>query len=740
MAFRPFFVLITVQLTGLLRAQVPSEVIPLTATTTVDPPAITLHWPSDPAVTGYSLYYRSPDEGSWILGLELPGSATSFIDQGVSIGEVWEYMLVAGKAYPYERTVCVPVGQQVTFTIRDEMMDGLCCTFGDGSWSVWACGEQQAHGAAFTTTDAATFTVCGISGCSDVTVHIEPDVFVDPLEWELVNAAGTVLASDHDMPAPRFGVITAGIEVPADEHPGAVLLVVENTVAAALPDELARLRTDLQEEGWQTARIDVSGSSSPQEVKQAILQAQQAMPDLKALFLLGEVPVPYAGKVAPDGHLPDHLGAWPADLYYGELNGDWTDATLTATMASSSSNHNVPGDGKFDQSILPDDVDLMVGRVDLFGLPSFPVDGIELTRRYLDRSHAFRKGIIPYERRAWVDENFPEYEFDCVIHRSCIPMFGADRVAHGDFVTSQLAAAPVWLMGGGGGSHTGANGVATTQELAGTWLNGIFGHLFGSYFGDWDRTDNFLRATVAAGMLGSVWGGQELNFHNMALNAPIGSAVRRSQNASYRTAGRQGRGIHVALMGDPTLRPFPIAPVTGLQTVAVDWGTELQWDVHPLADRGYAVYRRAGADQAFERLPNGLTASNSFFDPAPLAGASEYMVRPMDLDTSASGTFVRMGPGSTLASWSTGLATVDPSIADLQVAPLPSTGTFTVRSRSDRTIRSLKLLDLGGRPVAARAEVRGASGTVSTDAAAGWYVLQVDVADRMVRTPVIIAR
>lgn len=46
------------------------------------------------------------------------------------------------------------------------------------------------------------------------------------------------------------------------------------------------------------------------------------------VFLLGRVPVPYSGDIAPDGHQNDHRGAWPCDGYYACLEGIWTDNTV----------------------------------------------------------------------------------------------------------------------------------------------------------------------------------------------------------------------------------------------------------------------------------------------------------------------------------------------------------------------------------------------------------------------------
>ena len=87
-------------------------------------------------------------------------------------------------------------------------------------------------------------------------------------------------------------------------------------------------------------------------VNQCLLYLGVLSPENKnhSLFLLGHVPVPYSGNINPDGH-PDHQGAWPADGYYADMDGTWTDISVNNTVATGTRNDNVPGDGKFDQSI-----------------------------------------------------------------------------------------------------------------------------------------------------------------------------------------------------------------------------------------------------------------------------------------------------------------------------------------------------------------------------------------------------
>ncbi|HWQ93717.1 MAG TPA: fibronectin type III domain-containing protein, partial [Clostridia bacterium] len=167
-----------------------------------------------------------------------------------------------------------------------------------------------------------------------------------------------------------YGYIASGIELPPTEYRGKLLLVVDRTYARELAMELSRLQQDLAGDGWTVVRLDVNRDDSPVAVKSRIKAEYDADPgNVKSVFLFGRVPVPYSGNVVPDGHNPDHQGAWPADGYYGDMDGLWTDNSVEITCATDVRNRNVPGDGKFDPSAFPSAIELMVGRVDLANMP-----------------------------------------------------------------------------------------------------------------------------------------------------------------------------------------------------------------------------------------------------------------------------------------------------------------------------------------------------------------------------------
>ena len=718
----------------------PSQVVPLTAQVDANAPSITLQWPAAGDAPFFQVKRKSLDAPQWEVRAELPGTATTFVDQEVAIGEVWEYVVVRSDRLPTMDTVCVAAGTNITFTIHDTGGNGLCCWTSDGHWEIHACGELIARGGEFGFQDQFSFTMCGTSQCEELVVKIYPDHSFDEISWQVTSDQDVVLGSGMPGMAPRFGYILTGIEVPAVEQQGTLIMLVEASVSEPLTEELARLEKDLIGEGWLVVRHDVDADLPPMKVKDLIQATANATEDLRAVFLIGHVPVPYSGKIAPDEH-SDHVGAWPADLYYAELNGEWTDDSLVWSPGSvSTRNHNVPGDGKFDQSTLPSDVDLILGRVDLRDLPILGVDEVELLREYLDRDHAFRSGESQFQRRAVIDEHFSSLDHESAVYRSCIPMFGEGQVYEAPFIATLSTTPHLWAMAGGPGSYTSAAGVGSSTDIANTQLNGAFAHLLGSYFGDWDVPNNFMRSILGKGMLGVVWGLQEMAFHHMALGLPIGESVRRSQNSHYETYERHGRLVHLALMGDPTLALLPIKRVDHLMVDSTPNGILLNWS--PVDDDilGYHVFRRAADTEHFQRITDTPVQTTTFLDPTTIFGDLHYMVRPLKLEFTASGSYYVLGTGA-LAEISYTVGMQEERRSDLKVFPSPSQGIFTISIPEWEQNWDVRLFGLSGHEVTIWTERTRTGMQVHSEAADGLYILQVDDgAGNSYRVPVTIVR
>ena len=135
-----------------------------------------------------------------------------------------------------------------------------------------------------------------------------------------------------------------------------IVLLVDSTFTQSLASEIARWISDVSAEGWTVIRHDVPRTDTPPQVKARILADYASdSQNVKAVFIIGHVAVPYSGNIAPDGHTPQHQGAYPCDGYYGSISmsGNWTDSTVNVTVAEKQANWNTPGDGKFDLSVLP---------------------------------------------------------------------------------------------------------------------------------------------------------------------------------------------------------------------------------------------------------------------------------------------------------------------------------------------------------------------------------------------------
>jgi hypothetical protein len=253
-----------------------------------------------------------------------------------------------------------------------------------------------------------------------------------------------------------YGYVQTGIDVPLVEDRGTVILIVDSTMAAPLAAELVRLQQDLVGDGWAVLRHDVARIDPVTHVKSLIKADYDADPTrVRAVFLFGHIPVPYSGKLNPDTH-PDHVGAWPADAYYGDMTGKWTDTTVNYTQTLNTDRvdaarlSNYPGDGKFDQSTIPGAVVLEVGRVDLANMPGRATAGgpatfaseEELLRQYLNKDHNFRHGRINVQRRAIVGDYFGirgGEAFSASGYRSFAPLVGAEKVANFNLVADKTA-------------------------------------------------------------------------------------------------------------------------------------------------------------------------------------------------------------------------------------------------------------------------------------------------------------
>ncbi len=469
---------------------------------------------------------------------------------------------------------------------------------------------------------------------TNATVFIDSDVVVGKA-YEYRVAKDFRLGTIKDK---AFGYSVTGIRVPVKVLRGTVLLVVDETMADPLKSELARLQTDLRLEGWRVIRTDVSRTAKVEDIRQWIFDQYIADEQrVRSVFLFGRVPVPYSGNFNPDAH-PDHKGAWPADVYYGEMFAEWSDTEIdNDTTASRPENKNIPGDGKFDHSLIPDEVALEVGRVDLSGLSNFAKSETELLRQYLDKNHAFRHGLLTAPSRALVDDNFNAFggeAFSTTAWRNFPNFVGLDSIKAKDWFETMSEEAYLWAYACGGGWYQGANGVGSTQDFATRGSKSIFNIMFGSYFGDWDVENSFLRAPLATshGLI-NVWAGRpHWHMYPLSIGETFGYVTRMTQNnAGEYVTNYFYNMVHIALMGDPTLKmQYGVERPEVMQVTSSDQARiNVRWSKVPGNKDGYLIFRGSRIDGQFIQITPEPITDTFIVDAQPFVDTNIYQVRAL---------------------------------------------------------------------------------------------------------------
>ncbi len=384
----------------------------------------------------------------------------------------------------------------------------------------------------------------------------------------------------HDAPPFRAdGTLIAGVHVPSPSRDFGVAIIVDGAILPQIEGEIAQLEGDLAAEGYMHERVVTRVDEPPLELRARIaLLAQRASKPLKYALLVGHVPVPYAGQINPDGHrgggTESHRGAWPADVLYGEPTAVLTDESVDTRndpYPVPERTMNIPGDGRFDQSHTPIDPSIAVGRIDFTRLPALAPRGeIELLKAYFARNHRYRTDPSRFAREAVAHDGFDidlrgragseQYRSIAAAgYRSLAPLVGPEHVRDEPFLGPASRAPLLFAYAAAPGHFDALQDVARTEDFATRSSSAAFVLLFGSYFGDWDTQDNLLRGALATGeTLVALWhGGPPFELGGLRFGETFGEALLRTQRARDEEGQRVGSSVHIALLGDPTLRLPP---------------------------------------------------------------------------------------------------------------------------------------------------------------------------------------
>lgn len=535
-------------------------------------------------------------------------------------------------------------------------------------------------------------------------------------EYRIMKAKGNVVRA--------VGYVAAGMAIPLTNYKRNILLLVDSSTYNGIDTNTwKQLKNDYYMDGYGVDLKLISEYSKPPAIKSVISGWNSVNRSLNnQVLLIGRVPVPYSGTMLantvdlpPDAH-PDHGGAWPTDLYYAEMDGIWNDNGTMVTNVTRDANKNVPGDGKFDPHFIPDDIDIQIGRVDFRMLPSQGKSDIVLVEQYLRKLHNYKSSQFKATERAFISDNFGYLGGEMPMRsgwNNASAIVGMNNITNtGNYFDSTKAKDWLWANTMGGGSFTNCSGVGSAGQFTDS-IQAVFNVSFGSYFGDWNTSDNFLRSCLASKgtTLTNVWAHRpHWYFHQMALGLQIGHSVITAQNnltdltLSSGYIGSWGgnyldRRISMNLMGDPTLRlRYPSMPsnLTATKTnnntqVSLSWSASNEPGLS-----GYNIYRTNKKGDVYYGINSTPVTGLSFTDTDPYNGTNYYVVKAVKMENGPCGTYMNSSLGiltevSGVNGSNTGISA--PKISALSIYPNPSTGIVHIQGSENAQV---KIYDIKG--------------------------------------------
>src|SRR5580765_211703 len=136
----------------------------------------------------------------------------------------------------------------------------------------------------------------------------------------------------------------------------------------------------------------------------------------------------------------------------------------------------------------------------------------------------------------------------------------------------------------------------------------------------------------------------------MGLGETIGYGARLTMNNGpgglYQNQINTAAGqVHIGVMGDPSLRMHIVAPPSNVTATTNAGNVTLTWTVSSDSVLGYHVYRATAASGTFTRITTTPLSVTTFTDTSA-AGATNYMVRAVKLETVPSGTYYNPSIGA----------------------------------------------------------------------------------------------
>lgn len=443
---------------------------------------------------------------------------------------------------------------------------------------------------------------------------------------------------------------------------GKTLILVDFKIQNEIKQELNDYIHTLEKSGIKcdlrrTQRAEEFDAKKVQQTMAIVQEYHKDNPDLENIIIIGRVPFAMSGHYTPDGHRTESYGAWPTDLFYA-INSKtlWQDSSIDTTPPPDAFpwHHNIKADGKFDPGYLPNDVEINIGRIDMYNLPAFEESEAQLIKRYFQKNKNFRTGTITPENNAILDDGWgntyrEKFSTEAIINYNAI--FGENNYQKMKSRTIMDKESYLFFWGGASGGTNSIFDIVYTDEISNQNFNAVFNTVFGSRAVEWSVEDNIMRAIIASEpmALTARWGVRPF-FYNfpMGVGKTIGYCHTFSANNTYLLSHGTPvfhRTIHQTLIGDPTLKMYYPAQINFKSITKLNDEITFEWDKQDNAV-GYNIYFKDDNLKHYELLNEEWIRENTFISNKKFKGKISFLLKKVEKIQNNQGSYFEESIGS----------------------------------------------------------------------------------------------
>jgi len=513
-----------------------------------------------------------------------------------------------------------------------------------------------------------------------------------------------------------IGYVAASLFYDQSDYRGQMILVISDDLVAALPDEIRRLRKDLTGDGWFVNELIIPKGGESFDYGDQVVSVKNEIVEVynnadaddkpKVLFTLGNVPLPRSGQglQPPDGHI-EASGARGSDVFYADIDGIFTDtATYDVPAQNAEILKNYPGDYKWDQDVIPSELEMAFGRVNFHR----SVDGnvaneIQFMKQYLDRLHDFR--YITSGSKLGTKSGFYANGYSNstdASYRSLPALSGGNNITNSGI--SQESGHCEWVHNNGPFLWYMQNQfVPQLTEWENFGMKSLVFSSDQSYWGYGDLPNNGSSSGWASAVIRRIlsydnseclialWTTSAINvFHQAGVGEPLGYACKQIMDHNEENQNLEKvqqdwdtpewwNRTHFNFFGDPTLRLYQSFPASDLILVD-DNILMLQWTASSDQNLlGYHVYKSDQEFGIYQKLTNSPIVNTNFSDPNFIDG-EWYMVRAIAEQTTGTGIFINPSHGIFIQG-ETLTSSKDLEYLSIDISPNPVSRTLNIKSQ-----------------------------------------------------------